>query len=77
MLLAALTTLATAAQEGHESSKTPFYIAGGVLAAFAVLVAALGIVKDDFPSSKGASRGVMGVGVILVIVTLVTNVLTS
>lgn len=77
MLHAALTMLATAAQEGHEEPKTAFYVAGGILALYAVLVSALGIVKHDFPSSKGAAGGVMGLAVLLVAATLVTAVTTS
>ena len=71
------TLLILASTEGAEASKTPFYLAGGLLTLFAVLVGALGVVKHDFPSSKGASTAVLGVGVLLVVATMVTTVLTS
>ena len=64
-----------AAEEGAESSQTPFYVTGGLLVLFAVLVAALGIVKDDFPSSRGVARAVMAVGVLLVASTMTAAVL--
>ena len=65
-----------AAEEGH--SKTPYYIAGITLAAFAVIVSAIGISRHDtFPGSKGAARAVMGLAVILVIATMASAVLTG
>ena len=76
MLHAAL-LLASAAEGGAEASKTPFYAAGGLLALFAVLVAALGIVREDFPSSRGATLGVMVVASVLVVATMATSVLTA
>ena len=48
-------------------SKVPFYVAGGVLAAWAVLLAAFGITHPGFPSSKGARRGVIGASFLLVL----------
>jgi len=70
-------TFAAAAEEGVEPSKTPFYLAGGLLTLFAVLVAALGIVQHDFPSSKGAASAVMAVGALLVVATMATTIATS
>ena len=56
-----LTTLIAAAEAGEEeSSKTLFYVMGGVLAAFAVIISAIGIRgHETFPPSRGAARGVM------------------
>ena len=70
-------TMLFAALEGEESSKTAFYVAGGILAAWAVLVSAVGITKHDFPSTRGAAIGVMAISVLLVVATLATSVLTS
>jgi plastocyanin len=48
-------------------SKVPFYIAGGLLAAWAVLLAIYSIRHPSFPSSKGGRRGVIGVSFLLVL----------
>ena len=75
---AALTFAAAANEDGAaEPSKLPFYVAGLALTAFAVLVAALGIVKHDFPSSRAVTGGVLGVGALLVLATMAASVLTS
>jgi hypothetical protein len=63
-----LVTLLAAAAEEHRS-ETPFYIAGGVLAAFAVLISVLGFMRPAFPTGPGGARAVMGTGVVLVAVT--------
>ncbi len=75
----AVLTLAAAANEdgAAEPSKAPFYIAGLVLTAYAVVVAALGIVKHDFPASRGAATGVIGLGGLLVLATMASTILTS
>jgi hypothetical protein len=62
----------------EEGSKTPYYIAGGVLAAFAVIISAIGIRgHDTFPASKGAMRAVMALAAVLVIATMASAVLTG
>ena len=48
-------------------SKVPFYIAGGLLAAWAVLLALYSLRHPSFPSSKGGRRGVIGVSFLLVL----------
>jgi hypothetical protein len=73
-----LELLATAAEGGEEASKTPFYVAGIVLTAFAVVVSALGIrAHGHWPSSAGAARGVMALCIVLVAATMATAVLTG
>ena len=73
-----LQALITLAAEAAEPSKAPFYVAGGILAAFAVVVAAAGIRgHETFPPSKGAARAVMGLCAILVAATMATAVLTG
>ncbi len=72
-----IAVLTLAATEGAEPSKIAFYVAGLALTAFAVLVASLGIVRHDFPASRGAARGVMTLGALLVVVTMASAVLTS
>jgi plastocyanin len=58
-------------------SKVPFYIAGGALAAWAVLVGFFGITHPDFPGSVGRSRLVMLTSAVLVAATVTTAVTTA
>lgn len=58
-------------------SKTLFYVAGGLLAVWAVVVSAIGISRPDFPGSEGRARGVMGLSAILVAFTMAAAVITS
>lgn len=73
-MLHALLLLAT---EEAESSKTAFYIGGGALAAWAVVLGAIGMTQPDFPKTDGAARGVMGIGVVLTLAALVTVLITA
>ncbi|HET9739349.1 MAG TPA: hypothetical protein VFP78_14630 [Solirubrobacteraceae bacterium] len=76
MLLTTLIAAAEAAEE--ESSKTLFYVMGAVLAAFAVIISAIGIRgHETFPSSQGAARGVMALAVVLVLLTMGAAVVTA
>ena len=62
----------------EEASKTPYYIAGGVLAAFAVLVSVAGISRiGTFPSSKGQARGVIGLAALLVLAAMASAIITA
>jgi hypothetical protein len=74
-----LTTLIAAAEAGEEeSSKTLFYVMGGVLAAFAVIISAIGIRRHDtFPPSRAAARGVMALAAVLVLLTMGAAVITG
>jgi plastocyanin len=63
---------------GAEKSKTAFYIAGGLLVAWAVIVSAgLGLRNDDFPGNESGQRAVIGLTVLLVIATAATAVITA
>lgn len=46
---------------------TGFYIAGSVLAVWALLVTAVGIMREDFPRSAGATRLVGAISLVLVL----------
>lgn len=70
----ALLTLAAAEAK---PSKTAFYVGGGVLVGWAVLLAAIGMTQPEFPRSGGAARGVMGISGVLTLVALVTILLTA
>ena len=54
------------AAEEHHKSELPFFIAGGLLASFAVLISVFGFKRPDFPASDAAARGVMAVSTVLV-----------
>ncbi|MFI5005389.1 MAG: hypothetical protein ACHQE6_10295 [Solirubrobacterales bacterium] len=59
-------------------SKVPFYIAGGVLVCWALLVSlGLGLRKPDFPGNRQGERMVIGTTAVLVAAAMVTAVTTS
>jgi hypothetical protein len=59
-------------------SKTPFYVAGGVLVAFALLLAAAGIARPEtFPASKGPRMAVIGLCAVLVAAAMATAAITA
>jgi hypothetical protein len=75
-VLHALVTLAAAAEE--ETSKTAYYVAGSVLAVFAVIISAIGIRRHEtFPPSRGATRAAIALATLLVAATMATAVLTA
>lgn len=58
-------------------SKTAFYVAGGVLAAWAVLVGGIGVARPAFAEGEGTSRAIMAGTVVLAAVTIAMAVVTS
>jgi hypothetical protein len=56
----------TVAEEQHKS-EVPFFIAGSILALWAVAISVFGFTRPDFPSSDGAARGVMALSAVLVL----------
>jgi len=60
-----------------EGSKTAFYVAGGALACWAVLIGAIGITSPSFPRSAGAARGVMLVSGLLMLAAMATAVIVA
>jgi plastocyanin len=58
-------------------SKVPFYVAGGSLAGWAVLLGVTGLTHPDFPDSAGLARLVMLTSVLLVAATITTAVVTA
>jgi hypothetical protein len=74
--MSVLATVLAAAEEA-EPSKTAFYIVGGCLAVWAVLVGSIGIARPQFAASIGASRGVITITVLLVAGSLAAAVLTG
>ncbi|MDQ3721954.1 MAG: hypothetical protein M3376_02570 [Actinomycetota bacterium] len=70
-ILAAAEHAAGAVTEEHagaeeHKSETPFFVAGAILVAFAILISVIGFKKPDFPGNASAARGVMAVSVALV-----------
>jgi plastocyanin len=58
-------------------SKVPFYLAGGLLACWAVLLGATGLRHPDFPETPSRARLVMLTSALLVVATLTAAVLTA
>jgi uncharacterized membrane protein YuzA (DUF378 family) len=75
-MLATLIAFATEAAE-EETSKTAFYILGGVAAVWAIVLFAVGMRSTSFPGSAGAQRGVIAISVLVVIGAMASAVLTS
>ena len=65
------------AAEEAEPSKTGFYVVGGALAAWAVLLGFVGLRSPEFPGSEGTARGVMAISAVLVVGAMTAAVLTS
>jgi len=66
-----------AAEEAAEPSKTAFYVCGGLLAVFAVVLALYGISRGTFPDSRAGERAVIAVAVVLVVATMTAAVVTA
>jgi plastocyanin len=61
-----------------EKSKTPFYIAGGVLVAWALILSlALGLRRPAFPGNLGGERVVIAISVVLVLAAMSAAVVTA
>ena len=65
------------AVDDHEPSKTPFYICGGILALWAVLLGFLGLRSERFPGGTSGQRSVMAVSALLVVVALAAALITA
>jgi hypothetical protein len=74
MLVLAL--LQEAAKEA-EPSKVPFFIAGGLLACWAIVMFAVGMRSETFPGGQTGERGVIAVSVVLVAAAMATAVITA
>jgi hypothetical protein len=60
-----------------EPSKVPFYIAGGALAVYAVVLAGIGITQPEFPFSVRGQRAVIAVSFVLIVIAIAAGVLTD
>ena len=75
--LATILTFAAETAEESEPSKTPFYIAGGLLAVWAVVVSAIGITRPNFPGSQGITRVVYAISTVLVLGAMSMAIVTA
>lgn len=60
-----------------EPSKVPFYIAGGVVALWAVALAGLGLTQPEFPYTLRGQRGVVAFSLLLIVTAIAAAVLTD
>ena len=60
-----------------EPSKVPFYIAGLLLAGWAVVLSAAGLTRPSFPDGEGAQRGIIAVSFVLVVFAIAMAIVTS
>jgi trimethylamine:corrinoid methyltransferase-like protein len=60
-----------------EPSKVPFYIAGALLAVWAVVLAGIGLTQPSFPGSERGARGVMTISLVLIVIAIGAGILTD
>ncbi|MGZ4165248.1 MAG: hypothetical protein ACXVR1_08485 [Solirubrobacteraceae bacterium] len=60
-----------------ETSKTPFFLIGGALAVYAVILATIGIQRPGFPFNARGQRGVIVVTAVMVVLAIGAAILTS
>jgi hypothetical protein len=75
-MLQALVTLAVEAAE-EEHDQTLFYLLGGALAVWAVVVSFVGLRSADALSTSGARAGVMAITTVLVVLAMASAVITA
>jgi hypothetical protein len=72
-----IATVLAAAEAGAETSKTAFYVLGGLLALSAVAVAVAGLRLADFPHGRRGERAVIAWFALLVVGAMVSAVATA
>ncbi len=60
-----------------EPSKVPFYLAGGIFAVWAVVLAAVGLTRPSFPFNERGQRAVMLVSFVLMVIAVAMAIVTS
>ncbi|MEA2198427.1 MAG: hypothetical protein QOJ25_2478 [Solirubrobacteraceae bacterium] len=60
-----------------EPSKAPWYIAGGILAVWAVVLSAIGLARPDFPGNKGGRQIVILISFVLVAAAMTSAVASA
>ncbi|HET7051683.1 MAG TPA: hypothetical protein VFI54_25660 [Solirubrobacteraceae bacterium] len=59
------------------TSKVPFFIAGGALAVWAVILAAIGLNRPDFPGDLRGQRAVIAITFTIVVIAIAMAIVTS
>ncbi|MBA2348959.1 MAG: hypothetical protein H0V81_11760 [Solirubrobacterales bacterium] len=72
-----VTALLVLAAEEAEHTPIAFYVGGGILAGWGVLLAAVGLARPDFPESDGTAKGLYGLSALLVIAAAATAILSG
>ena len=60
-----------------EPSKVPFFIAGGVLAGWAVVLSFIGLTRPEFPGNTRGQTAVILLSAVLVLVAMTAAVATA
>jgi hypothetical protein len=60
-----------------EPSKVPWFIVGGALAVYAVILSTIGIQRPSFASSSAGQRGVIALTAVLVVIAIAAAIGTS
>jgi hypothetical protein len=76
-MLHALSALVLAAEAEVAPSKTPFYLFGGLLTVWAVVLSGIGMSQATFPATVNAKRGVVALTALLVVGAMATAVITG
>jgi hypothetical protein len=71
-----LALLQIAAEEA-EKSKVPFFVAGGLFAAWAIVLFAVGMRNQTFPGGQSGERTVIAVSLVLMLAAMATAVITA
>jgi hypothetical protein len=72
-----LLALLQAAAEEAEPSKVPFFICGGLFAAWAIVMFLVGMRSETFPGGQRGERGVIAVSVVFMLAAMATAVITA
>jgi hypothetical protein len=67
----------TLAASGFESGKVAFYVCAGALAAWAVVLSALGLTRPSFPGGDRGQRLVLLLSFALMVAVMATAVITA
>jgi hypothetical protein len=60
-----------------EPSKVPFYLAGGLFALWAVVLAGIGLTRPSFPYNTRGQRGVIAISLVLAVLSVAMAIATS